>query len=317
MPALVHVALAVIVNQHNEVLISLRDKDVHQGGLWEFPGGKLESGESVFDALKREIKEELNITIHKAVPLKKIQHKYSDITVLLDTWRVDLFEGEPVGSEGQKIKWLAVSELNESEFPEANRCIVMTLKLSQKYMITGAFNDPGDFASKLESSLKNGISLIQLRCKNISVDDYKKLAEISMVLCHQYNAVLLLNTSLGLFLDISNHAECPVGLHLNSQMLHAIESRPVNSEFLLSVSCHTDEEIEKAKQLDADIVLLSPVKETKSHPGVNGIGWKKFKDIAANINVPVYALGGMSEADLDDALSSGAKGVAAISSFWG
>ena len=316
MSDLLHVAVAIITNQQNKVLISLRSNSAHQGGLWEFPGGKLETGESALDALKREIKEELNISIDKASPFKKIQYQYSDKAVLLDIWRVESFSGEPEGAEGQQIKWHTISDLSENEFPAANRGIVMSLQLPQRYMITGSFENHKDFKYKLEASLKSGISLVQLRCKKTSETEYKQLAEISIQLCKKYNAILLFNTTLELFKQLNTNAG-ESGLHLNSQMLDTLQSRPIASNLLLSVSCHNRTEIEKAKLLDADIMLLSPVKETQSHPGVKGIGWNKFTEIAENINQPVYALGGLSEADLTDAALSGAQGVAAISGFWG
>jgi len=312
----VHVAVAIITNQRNEILISFRSNSAHQGGLWEFPGGKLEPNESTFDALKREIKEELNISIQKASPYKKIKHQYSDKTVLLDIWWVESFSGNPEGAEAQQIKWQAISRLNEIEFPAANQAIIMSLQLPQRYMITGAFESHQDFKCKLETSLKKGISLVQLRCKNISETEYKQLAEISIHLCKKYNATLLFNTTVEIFKELSPRAG-KTGLHLNSQMLDTIQIRPIAADFLLSVSCHNSKEVDKAKQLEADIILLSPVKETRSHPGVMGIGWNRFSEITDNINTPVYALGGMSEVDLADAKLSAAQGVAAISGFWG
>jgi len=311
MTNLVHVAVAIIINQDNQVLTSLRKKSTHQGGLWEFPGGKVEQDESVLDALKREIHEEINVSIENAFPFKKIHHQYSDRTVLLDIWKVDSYIGEPEGVEGQQIKWQNIDELNMQRFPAANREIIQALKLPDKYMITGAFKDHDDFQSKLEKSLKQGISLVQLRCKNTPDEEYKQLIGIARITCAKYGAILLLNTSREIF----SGADAD-GLHLSSQMLNSIESRPVNSASFLSVSCHSESEVEKAKLLAADIILLSPVKETRSHPGVKGIGWKKFTALASDVTVPVYALGGMTADDLDDAKISGAQGVAAISSFW-
>ncbi|RDH81319.1 MAG: hypothetical protein DIZ80_14575 [endosymbiont of Galathealinum brachiosum] len=311
MSALIHVAVAIIINQKNQVLISLRPAGVHQGGLWEFPGGKLEDGESALDALKREIDEELGISIDKASSFKKITYQYPDKKVLLDIWKVESYSGEPQGAEGQQLKWRLISDLNAKEFPTANREIIQTLKLPERYMITGSFENTEDFKLKLENSLKSGISLVQLRCKNTSVTEYKHLVKMSTLLCELHGAILLLNTTLDVFLDTNAN-----GLHLSSQMLHSIQQRPIDKESLLSVSCHTEQEIEKAKQLEADIILLSPVRETKSHPGVEGIGWEKFAQISSNVEVPVYALGGMAESDICDAKSSGAQGVAAISSFW-
>ena len=306
-----HVAVAVIINKNNEVLISLRPEGSHLGGYWEFPGGKLEQGESVEEALKREIFEELNITVDSAHSFKKIKYQYIDKSVLLDVWLVDSFSGIAEGAEGQQIKWQAINELNLQDFPTANRAIINALKLPEKYMITGAFDSYDDFKGKLENSLKHGVSLVQLRCKNTSREEYSQLTGIALPLCKKYSAILLLNTDVNTFSRLSAD-----GLHLSSQALQSIKSRPVESSLLLSVSCHSIEEVEKARQLEADIILLSQVKETKSHPGVAGIGWEKFREISSQACVPVYALGGMKEADIDDALSSGAQGVAAISGFW-
>lgn len=311
MSNLVHVAIAIITNKKNEVLISLRAENAHQGGLWEFPGGKLEQGESVFNALKREIYEELNITIEKASSFKKIKHQYTDKNILLDVWKIDSFSGEPVGAEGQQIKWQTVSDLNEKLFPVANIEIIQALKLPTRYMITGTFKNHKNFEYKLEQALKKGISLVQLRCKKSTDEEYGQLIKISALLCKKYKAILLLNTDIETFLD-----KPADGFHLSSQMLMTIPSRPVEDNVMLSVSCHNEAEMSKAKQFNADIILLSPVKETKSHPGVKGIGWKKFTEIISGIKSPVYALGGMAEIDLEDAKKSGAQGVAAISSFW-
>ena len=312
MSELVHVAVAIIQNNNKEVLISLRAKDAHQGGLWEFPGGKLEPSESVNDALKREIYEELNISILKALPFKEIKFQYTDKTVFLDVWIIKSFTGEPKGAEGQQIKWQAINDLRAENFPAANRPIINSLQLPDKYMITGSYTDIDDFSLKLETSLKNGVSLVQLRCKKSTEDEYKKLADKAISLCEAYNARLLVNTTDKLFSSFNVD-----GLHLTSKMLDSIQNRPISESLLLSVSCHTDAEIRKAKQLNADIILLSPVKETTSHPGEQGIGWEKFKHLSENIESTVYALGGMSIEDLLDAKKYGAQGIAAITGFWG
>jgi len=312
MPEIVKVAVALIVNHKNEILISFRADDVHQGGLWEFPGGKFEKTELALDALKREMHEELNIEINSARLFKTIRYQYSDKTVELNIFRVESYTGIPVGAENQPIKWQPVKELNADEFPAANRSIILALQLPDKYMITGNYENHQDFFCKLEASLKKGISLVQLRSKKISAQEYKQLIDIASPLCKKYSAILLLNTNVNVF---SNSQAS--GLHLSSHLLSSIKTRPIPNDFLLSVSCHTKVEIVKAKKLNADIILLSPVKKTQSHPGVLGIGWKKFTQISLDLDVPVYALGGMAESDLGDAEKAGAQGVAAISSFWG
>ncbi len=124
----VHVAVATIVDQNKNVLLAFRKSDQHQGNLWEFPGGKVEVGESVFDALRREIAEEVGLSILSATPLLQVKHNYNDKTVLLDVWYVDSYEGSAKGMEDQKIDWCAISELHFREFPEANKAIVSALQ---------------------------------------------------------------------------------------------------------------------------------------------------------------------------------------------
>ncbi len=123
----IHVAVATIVNEQQQVLLALRQAHQHQANLWEFPGGKVEDNEPVYDALTREIKEEIDIDITDAQPLLIINHDYGDRKVLLDVWHVTGFNGEPTGREGQQIRWCAISELNVSELPPANMPIVSAL----------------------------------------------------------------------------------------------------------------------------------------------------------------------------------------------
>ncbi|PCJ31995.1 MAG: 8-oxo-dGTP diphosphatase MutT [Gammaproteobacteria bacterium] len=128
----IHVAVAVIISSEQEVLVSLRQAHQHQGGLWEFPGGKVEQGEAVYDALLREINEEVGLLITAAQPLIEIEHDYGDKSVLLDVWTVTSFEGIAEGREGQKLRWTAIGELNENDFPSANIEIIKMLKTKSK-----------------------------------------------------------------------------------------------------------------------------------------------------------------------------------------
>ncbi len=123
-----HVAVAVIVNTNKEVLLALRQSHQHQGDLWEFPGGKMEENESVYDALVREINEEIGLTISSAHVLVQINHDYGDKVVLLDVWLVDAFSGQAQGREGQQLRWCAVSKLIENDFPAANVAIIHAIK---------------------------------------------------------------------------------------------------------------------------------------------------------------------------------------------
>ena len=123
-----HVAVGVIIGPGNTILIALRHRDSHQGGLWEFPGGKVEVGESVERALDRELGEELGIAVDKVRPLMAINHDYPDKSVCLDVWWVERFSGEPEGREGQLIRWVKVDDLINYSFPQANQPIVEAIQ---------------------------------------------------------------------------------------------------------------------------------------------------------------------------------------------
>ncbi len=131
MTSFVQVAVGIILNQHHEVLIALRDSSQHQGGLWEFPGGKVEPGENVEQALSRELREEVNIKVINCYPFQKVEHDYGDKDVILDVWVVDKHSGKAKGREGQAIKWVAINNLDDYQFPNANLAIIKAIKNSE------------------------------------------------------------------------------------------------------------------------------------------------------------------------------------------
>ncbi|MFT5691874.1 MAG: 8-oxo-dGTP diphosphatase [Oceanicoccus sp.] len=124
----IHVAVGVIVNEAKKILIALRPKQSHQGGLWEFPGGKVEDGETVEVALSRELNEELGLIVSSSRPLLTIHHEYTDKCVVLDVCWVEKFVGVANGREGQPIRWVNAEELSEYRFPAANHDIVIAIQ---------------------------------------------------------------------------------------------------------------------------------------------------------------------------------------------
>ena len=130
----IHVAVAAIVNSKDEVLVSLRKQGTHLGGYWEFPGGKLEKGESVADGLFRELKEELDIVPLSTRPLIRTRHHYPEKSVLLDVWKIEAYSGSPAGVEGQCIEWRALNSLDPGMFPPADVPIISALLLPDCYL---------------------------------------------------------------------------------------------------------------------------------------------------------------------------------------
>lgn len=317
MAKLVHVAVGVIYNADGKVLIAKRSELAHQGGLWEFPGGKVDAGESVAQALVRELREELAIDVTASEPLIQIRHHYPDKSVLLDVHRITRFSGVASGNEGQPIAWVTAQQLTEFDFPAANRPIITAIKLPSRYAITGGGADQQALVMRVKKVLGSGVKLLQLRIPDFTLSAHQALCDELAELMATNDASLQLNCSAEVFAQLSNSKKYSgVGLHLNRQQAALLDSRPVSENVLLGVSCHSAAEIEQAQKIKADYLLLSPVQPTHSHPDAAPLGWEQFSRLVERANVPVYALGGLGEVDLNIAQRHGAQGVAGISAWW-
>ena len=311
MSKLIHVAAAVIRDRRGRILIARRPDDKHQGGLWEFPGGKVEPGEPVADALARELQEELGIHVTSSRPLILIPHHYPDKSVLLDVWEVDAFEGEAHGAEGQPVRWVTPAALDDYAFPAANAPIVAAAQLPERLLITGEAVGHSDYESRVRSALEGGIRHLMLRAKALSEGDFATLYRQLLPLCQQQGACLGVNTSVE-----QANALGAEHLHLTSERLEALTERSAFNGRWLSASCHSPEQIRMAQEKGVDFITLSPVQATASHPGAPVLGWEQFAEWVSEATLPVYALGGLGEKDLASARAHGAQGVAAISAWW-
>jgi len=310
--ALIHVAAGAVSDQSGRILIAKRPDAAHQGGLWEFPGGKLEPGEPPSDGLARELNEELGIRIRGWRPLIRIEHDYGDRRVLLDVYRINAYSGIPIGREGQPLAWVAPDRMDPAWFPAADRPIINALRLPSLYLITG--DDPADtegFVARLGRALDAGIRLVQLRAHGLSDDDYRRLARRLQPLCHACGARLVFNRDL----DVVRDLPCD-GLHLASALLRRLRERPCPATRLVGASCHSADELRIAEELELDYAILSPVEATLSHPGASALGWSGFADLVAMARLPVYALGGLGPAQQHQCFAHGGQGIAGIRGFW-
>ena len=301
-----------IADAQGRILVTRRPEIVHQGGLWEFPGGKLEPGEDPERGLARELAEELGISVQDSQPLIRIHHDYGDRHILLDVRRVSRHEGVPRGLEGQPLAWLHPESMDPEAFPAADRPVIAALRLPQLLLITGPDPRlPASFLTRLEAALAGGIRLVQLRAHELESAAYRQLAEGAFSLCKTAGARLLLNRDAHEVEGVPRH-----GLHLRARTLAALEQRPGRPEDLVGASCHDAVELARAAALGLDYALLSPVRATASHPGLPPLGWTRFADLVDPTPLPVFALGGLDPADLPDAFRHGAQGIAAIRGLW-
>ncbi|NQV70338.1 MAG: Nudix family hydrolase [Pseudohongiella sp.] len=310
--AFIHVAVGVIVNSSNEVLISLRPAQSHQGGLWEFPGGKLEAGEDALCALRREFAEELGIDVQNCFPLKKIKHHYADKSVVLDVWQITEYRGTPRGREGQAIEWRAIQNLNEADFPAANAGIIRTLNLPAEIAITPDVANFAELTQLIQRLLSQNLRIIQFRQKKLDGHTYLEWFEWAQAQCLLAGTKLMFNQDMAISLQAK-----ALDYHASSQRLMSLKKRPIDQNLLFSASCHTLEELKHAETLEADFVFLSPVADTKKYTRERILGWQAFRELANQASVPVYALGGVSRNDLITARAHGGSGIAGISTFAG
>lgn len=301
-----HVAAGVIDGSDGRILIARRAKHSHQGELWEFPGGKLEAGESAIQALCRELREEVGIEVQRASPLIKINYRYPDRHVLLDVWRVDKFAGTAFGREGQATLWVEPAHLADYAFPAANLPIIAAARLPRRYAILEG-RTPAEVMRHLERILVQGIDLIQLRVKSLPAADLNSVYLQVSAACRRRAATLLINADLGL-------APGENGIHLSSRALLSYRIRPESSSWV-AASCHNLAELRHAENIGVDFAVLAPVLPTATHPDAVGLGWENFAALAEQVNLPVFALGGLGLDDLDKATGAGAQGIAGISAF--
>lgn len=307
----------VLCDARGRVLLAQRPPGKHLAGYWEFPGGKREPGEHPRHALVRELREELGIRIDPAdgTPLIRVPWRYGERDLLLDAWRFDCWQGTPTSMEGQALQWLAPSKVDAAILAPADRPILQALRLPSTYAITPADVTP-DQAERwqriLDAALERGMRLIQLRLPLWSAMQVRALAARLQERAVQCGAGLLLNGDI----DGARGLGAGIGVHVKSSQLAALADRPLPWTQVVGASCHDAPQLSHAARLGADFATLSPVAPTASHPEAILLGWRRFCELAEAAVLPVYALGGMTPAYIDEARKHSGQGVAGIRAFW-
>jgi 8-oxo-dGTP diphosphatase len=309
---IIHVVAGVLRNRDGKILLTERPPGKHLAGLWEFPGGKCENGETPQQALRRELHEEIGVDAGAMRRLIGFPWHYAEKSIYLDVYDVTDFSGEPHGKEGQGLRWEVADDLPHISMPAADVSIVTALRLPDCYAITPEpHHDSRAFLASLGRVLDSGVRLIQLRAKNISTASLRQLASEAHLLTSRSEAKLLLNGNAALVEELGLD-----GLHMPAADAISARSRPLDSRFLICTSCHDAEELRLSADMGADFCVLGPVKPTTSHENRAPMGWQRFAEIVAASPLPVYALGGLARPDLPDALRARAQGIAGISGFW-
>lgn len=304
------VAAAILIRPDGSFLLAQRPEGKAYAGYWEFPGGKLEAGESPYQAVCRELQEELGIVVKQATPWLTQVFTYSHATVKLYFFRVFSWSGEPEGLENQQLEWQRPAQLSVTPVLPANTSILRALTLPNVYAISNAKElGCAEFLCRLDRELQNGLRLIQVREAHLSSKDMRIFTQQVVTLAHRYEAKVLVNSDVALAKDTGAD-----GVHLTAKDLLSCHIRP---DFAwCSASCHNQAELRHAGELGFDCALLSPVLPTLSHPGATHLGWDKFSEWAGDATLPVYALGGLTSANLAIAQQHGAHGVALLRQAW-
>lgn len=305
MTPLTLVSAAVLMRGEHEFLLARRPEGKVYAGWWEFPGGKVEAGETFHDALVRELHEELGITITAATPWLTREFTYPHATVRIRFFRVTAWEGEIHPQEHDAIAWLnAGAAPTVAPILPANGPILKGLALPTTCALTNAEeNGIALELQRLKAALATGLRCIQIRDKSLPADTREAFAREVLALGKARSAIVLINDDATMARRLGAD-----GLHLTARTLGECGARP---DFAwVGASCHTAEELRRAAALELDYALLGPVLPTPTHPGAPGIGWETFGRLVESSPIPVFALGGIRPEMMAKAQAHGAHGLA-------
>jgi 8-oxo-dGTP diphosphatase len=306
---MVDVVAAVIERPDGSFLLAQRPEGKVYAGYWEFPGGKVEAGETFSGALTRELGEELGIYVQHAYPWITRVHAYPHATVKLHFMRVTQWQGEPHPRERQSLSWQDYSHLSVAPMLPANAPVLKALRLPTRMGITHAWETGVDIAlNELRFALASGLRLVQIRERNLSAPDRASFAEQVVDALRRVGGLALVNGDDALAIRLG------AGKHLTSSELMKLSARP-QVEWC-GASCHNAEELARAQELELDYAVLGPVHPTPSHPGARALGWQAFSHLVRDYSLPVFALGGMKVAELAEARAHGAHGIAMVRAAW-
>lgn len=328
----------VVTDDLGRVLLTQRPEGREYAGLWEFPGGKIEAGETPGQALARELQEELGIAAEPGDRLITVPLATGRRRIRLDVHRIRSWRGEVQSLDGQALAWVAVDRLADYPMPPADRPVVAALRDPDRLLVTpppGA-GDPDEadaaWAVALAAALAGGVRWVQVRLPGVAPERARGLAETAAQLADAAGGRVMVNVDalsaargdagIDDGLDATGDAIAfamahGIGLHFPARRLAGWSgARPVPVDLSFAASCHDVDELRRAEAAGCDVAVVGPVAATRSHPGVAGIGWEGFTALREQSALPLFAIGGLDPADFPEARRHGAQGIAAITALW-
>lgn len=310
----IRVSAGIILQADGQLLLGQRPVGKPWEGWWELPGGKIEPGETVLQALARELQEELGIDVTEATPWVRYIHEYPKNIVELNFCRVTGWEGTPTGRENQALAWVDPMQATMPVGPllPAADPPLRWLRLPERYLLT-QLESPSHLAqglAALESKLASGIRLVQFREPNwpsgpADASLYEAFQAV-LALCRRWQAQCLVNSR-----HPQQWAQEADGVHIRAGDIPAWQKQWRHGG-LLAVSVHDAAQIQAAAKLDPDFMVAGHVLETPTHPDRPPLGWTAFATLAEQAGCPVYAIGGQGSDTLETARRHGAHGIAGL-----
>ncbi|PJK15164.1 DNA mismatch repair protein MutT [Lysobacteraceae bacterium NML07-0707] len=310
----VHVVAGVICDVRGRILLTRRTDGRDLAGLWEFPGGKVEKGESPAAALKRELREELGIEAEPGEFLISVPQAMPHKRIVLEVHHIRHWRGRVRGLDGQALAWVPAERLSQYLMPPADRPVVAALLHAPLYLVTPS---PASMTDKqwlhgFTAALTTGIGCIQLRAPGCESARWHALLG-EAVACAQAQSP---STRLVVNGDQALAEQYGIGLHLPERLLMARAARDFPAALALGASCHNPDALRHAEAIGCDYAVVGQIKASASHPGKPGIGWAGFARLREVSSLPLYAIGGLGAEDMADARAQGAQGIAAIRALW-
>ncbi len=309
---IIDVAAGILLQEDGRFLLASRPAGKPYAGYWEFPGGKLEAGETAQAALERELMEELGIHTTTATPWIVQTFAYPHATVRLHFFRITAWRGEPHPHEGQSFAWQIPGALNVSPILPANGPILRGLVQPTVIAFSNiAELGETEFLHRLDSRLAKGPLRLILREPQLNAGEYRTLAKRVLERIRTSHGSLLLHNQIELARDIGAD-----GVHLPARALAQLARRPCGLDWI-GASAHNSDELATAARLGLDYAVLGHIAPTRSHPDSPPLGWEAFAEIVKQgWPLPIYAIGGMQMQDIDRAQQYGGHGIAMLRAFW-